>query len=64
MTRQCTQLSGGRRLFKKQGKKNPESKDPEIGVYLVDPRNKKESGKESEGAVRVYEEQTRCLVPL
>lgn len=52
MTRQYTQLSGGRRLFKKQEKK-PESKDPEIGVYLVNPRNKKESGKESEGAVRV-----------
>lgn len=53
MTRQYTQLSGGRRLFKKQEKKNPESKDPEIGVYLVDPRNKKKSGKESECAVRV-----------
>lgn len=34
-------------------KKKTESKDPEIGVYLVDPKDKKESGKESEGAVRV-----------
>lgn len=44
-------MSGGSRLFKQQKKKM--SKDPEIGVYLVDPKDKKESGKESEGAVRV-----------